>query len=84
MSDESTQTNLVTAQIISEGQALVRALEAIEIIVPSGLFERQLAKLLTGVYRHRLESLIATAPAWISEQILSASTQPEDGRGGYP
>ena len=77
MSDDTVHTE-VTAQIISEGKALVQAIEAIGTIVPSGLFERQLARLLTVVYRHRLRLLVGTAPAWISEQILSVSAQSRD------
>jgi hypothetical protein len=65
----------VTDEIITQGRALLRAIEALEAIIPSGQAESQLAEQLVGVYKHRLRELLKTAPAWISEEILGAGTR---------
>ena len=75
LSNNSNNTE-VTDEIITQGRSLLRAIEALEAIVPSGQAESQLAEQLVGVYRHRLWELLKTALAWISEEILSA-----DGSG---
>ena len=67
----------VTNEIITQGRSLLRAIEALEAIVPSGQAENQLAEQLAGVYRHRLRELLKTAPAWISEEILGAGGKQE-------
>ena len=46
----------------------------------SGPFERALARLLMGATKRRLRDGVATAPAWVSEEILSASKRFEDDR----
>ncbi len=63
----------VTETAIEQGRAIVRAIEALGVIEPSGQFERLLAGILMAVYKRRLQGIIATAPAWVGEQILSAS-----------
>jgi len=50
-----------------------RAIEALGTIEPTGPFERVLARLLMAAYRHRLRAIVAAAPTWVSEEILSAS-----------
>jgi hypothetical protein len=72
LSNNSNNTE-VTDEIIAQGRSLLRAIEALEAIVPSGQAESQLAEQLAGVYRHRLRALLKTAPAWISEEILGAA-----------
>ena len=62
-----------TDQIIVQGRALVRAIEAMDIITPTGWFERWQTRLLQTAYKYRLRGLIKAAPAWVAEQILSAS-----------
>jgi hypothetical protein len=69
LSNNSDSTE-VTDEIITQGRSLLRAIEALEAIVPSGQAESRLAEQLAGVYRHRLREILKTAPAWISEKIL--------------
>jgi hypothetical protein len=59
--------------IIAQGRALVRAIEALDAIVPSGPLERYFAKILMAIYKHRLRQTLRLAPAWISEAIIGAS-----------
>jgi hypothetical protein len=42
-------------------------------IEPTGSFERALARLLMAAYKRRLRGIVKLAPAWVSEEILSAS-----------
>jgi hypothetical protein len=62
-----------TDQIIAQGRALVRAIEAMDIIVPTSRFERWQTRLLQTAYKYRLREIIKAAPSWVAEQILSAS-----------
>jgi hypothetical protein len=62
-----------TDQIIAQGRALVRAIEAMDVIIPTGRFERWQTRLLQTAYKYRLRGIIKAAPAWVAEQILSAS-----------
>jgi hypothetical protein len=52
---------------------LVRAIEALGTIEPTGPFERALARLLMAAYKRRLWAIAETALAWVSKYILSAS-----------
>lgn len=61
--------------IVAQGRALVRAIEALDAIVPSGRLERYFARLLTSIYKHRLRQTLRLAPVWISEEIMSVSEQ---------
>jgi hypothetical protein len=54
-------------------RALVRAIEALGTIQPTGPFERALARLLMAAYKRRLRGIVKLAPAWVSEEILNAS-----------
>jgi hypothetical protein len=68
-----------THRIIQQGRALVRAIEALSTIEPSGWFERWQAKMLRTVYKERLRAIVAGVPEWAAEEILSASEHiPED------
>jgi hypothetical protein len=62
-----------TEKILEQGKALVRAIEALKAIEPSGPDEREMASRLLETYRRRLHAIVASAPAWVSEEILSAS-----------
>jgi len=64
-----------TERIITQGRALVRAIEALSAIEPTNRLERRLAKLLLYVYKRRLRGLVEAAPSWVSEEVLSASEQ---------
>lgn len=59
--------------MLEQGKALVRAIEALATIKPSGATERAIASLLLRVYKRRLRGIVAVAPSWMSEEILSAS-----------
>jgi hypothetical protein len=61
-------------RLISQGRAFVRAIE------PTGPFERALARLLMAAYKRRLRAIVRVAPAWVSEEILSASEKIGDKR----
>jgi len=52
-----------TDRIISQGRALVRAIEALGTIEPTGPFERALARLLMAAYRRGLRAIVKVAPA---------------------
>jgi hypothetical protein len=70
----------VTEKILEQGKALVRAIEALETIQKSGVLERALVWFLLEAYRHRLRAIVASAPDWVVEQILSASEHVDDNR----
>ena len=67
-------------RIIAQGKALVRAIEALGTIEPSGPFERAIARLLQAAYKRRLRAIVENAPSWASEEILSASEHIGDDR----
>jgi hypothetical protein len=69
-----------TGRILEQGQALVRATEALETIEPTGPIERVQAWFLLQAYRRRLRAIVGSAPVWVSEEILSASQQIRDDR----
>jgi hypothetical protein len=60
-------------RILRQGRALVRAIEALGTIEPTGPFERTLARLLMAAYKRRLRAIVKVVPTWVSEEILSAS-----------
>jgi hypothetical protein len=60
-------------RILCQGHAIVRATQPLGTIEPSGPFERTLARLLQSAYKRRLWAIVAAVPAWVSEEILSAS-----------
>ena len=62
-----------TDRIIAQGRALVRAIEVLDTIEPTGPIERFLAWFLQSAYKHRLRAIVETAPSWVTEAILSAS-----------
>ena len=70
----------LTDRILRQGKALVRAIEALGTIEPSGPFERTLASLLMAAYKRRLQAIVADAPSWVTEEILSASENISDQR----
>ena len=79
MTNDLDHTN-PTDQIIAQGRALVRAIEAMDIITPTGRFEYWQTRLLQTAYKYRLRGLIKAAPAWVAEQILSASESTGEDR----
>lgn len=62
-----------TKRILEQGQALVRAIEALETIDHTGPLERAQVWMLLQAYRRRLRAIVGTAPDWLAEEILSAS-----------
>ena len=69
-----------TDRVIAQGRALVRAIGALGKIDATGPFERAIAGLLTAAYKRRLKAIVAAAPSWVGEQILSASEHVGDDR----
>lgn len=69
-----------TDRIIVQRRALVRAIEALSTIEPSGPVERALARLLLAAYKRRLRAIVGAAPSWVSEEILSVSERIGDKR----
>ena len=65
----------VTEKIRQQGKALVRAIEALETIEPTGPIERVQLWFLLQAYRRRLRRIIEAAPSWMGEEILSASQE---------
>jgi hypothetical protein len=70
----------LTEHIIAQGKAIVRAIEALGTIEPSGPFERAIAGLLLAAYKRRLRAIVKVAPSWVTEEILSASEHIENDR----
>ena len=62
-----------TDRIILPGRALVRAIEALDTVEPSGRVERALARPPMAAYKRRLRAIVAAAPTWVGEELLSAS-----------
>ena len=72
----------LTDDVIEQGCALVRAIEALSTIEPSGWFERWQVRLLVAAYKHRLREIIKVVPSWVAEEILGASEHNGEGGGG--
>ena len=70
----------LTDPLVVQGRALVRAIEALVTIHPSGPFERAMARLLLAAYERRLRGIVETAPDWVAEELLSASELIADRR----
>jgi hypothetical protein len=66
-------TPALTDRILRQGKALVRAVDALGTVEPDDPFERALTRLLLAAYKRRLQGTVEAVPAWVSEQILSAS-----------
>ena len=62
-----------TARLITQGRALVRAIESIGAIQADWALERLIASLLLALYKRKLRGIIAAAPAWVGEEILGVS-----------
>jgi hypothetical protein len=67
-------------RIIRQGRALVKAIEGLSEVDPTGPIERLMIRMLLDSYKQRLEALIAALPAWAVERILSASERVGDDR----
>ena len=53
----------LTDCILYQGKALVRAIEALGTIEPTGPFEQALARLLMAVYKRRLRAIVKVVSA---------------------
>jgi hypothetical protein len=62
---------------IEQGRALVRAIEALQIIEPSPWFEDRMARLLLGA----TGAAYARVPAWMGQRILEVAEGLPDFRG---
>ena len=63
-----------------EPEALVRAIDALETIEPTGPSERAITWLQLQTYRRRLRAIVGIGPAWQAEEILSANQRIDDDR----
>jgi hypothetical protein len=72
--------NGVAERVLEQGQALVRAIEALETIEPTGPIERVQAWFLLQAYRRRLRRIVELVPEWVAEEIVSASQHIDEGR----
>jgi hypothetical protein len=52
----------LTDRILHQRRALVRAIEALGTIEPTGPFERASARLLIAAYKRRLRAIVALLP----------------------
>jgi hypothetical protein len=59
--------------LLIQNPAWAARIEGLGTIEPTGPFERTLARLLMAAYKRRLRAIVKVAPAWVSEDILSAS-----------
>ena len=50
-------------RIIAQGKALMKAIESLSTIEPSGWFERWQVRLLVAAYKHRLREIVRVVPA---------------------
>lgn len=66
---------IVTNRIIAQGRALVRAIEALGEIEPSGWFERALTRLLLAAYKRRLRGILGAVPDWAKTKILNTALE---------
>jgi hypothetical protein len=71
----------LTDRMIAQRRALVRAIEALGTIQPTGPFERALARLLIAAYKRRQRAIVRVVPTWASEKMLSTS---ERGKAALP
>lgn len=69
-----------TERTLAQGEALVRAVEALETIEPTGPIERVITWLLLEAYRRRVRAIVASAPAWVAEHVLSTSKHVDEDR----
>lgn len=69
-----------TSRIVEQGRALIRAVEALEVIEPTGWFERAIVRLLVAAYERRLEVVFTSMPEWVVAKILDASKDFEEGK----
>ena len=67
--------------LITQGRALVRAIQALETIEPSDEAKQAPARQLIAVYRQGLRTIIGAAPTWVGDRILGASDSIADNRG---
>ncbi|MFW6126341.1 MAG: hypothetical protein ACOC58_04470 [Chloroflexota bacterium] len=78
--ESGTEEVRTTDRIIRQGKALVRAIEALETIKRTGPIEELMSWFLLQAYRRRLRAIVASAPAWMTEQILSVSQHIDEDR----
>jgi hypothetical protein len=72
--------NETADRIIRQGRALVKAIEGLSEVDPTGPIERLMIRMLLDSYKQRLQAITGALPAWAVERILSASEYGEDDR----
>jgi hypothetical protein len=73
--DKSLTPNEIRHNVITEGRAMVRLIESIDVLLINSGSRREtwLLKATRGLYQHRLRGLIAVLPSDVSAEILAAS-----------
>ena len=66
-----------TERVITQGRALVCAIEAIGVIEPSAWFERAIAGLLLAAYKRRLRAIVAVAPTGVTDTLETSERIPD-------
>jgi hypothetical protein len=69
-----------TDHVLEQVNGLMHTIKAVETIEPTGPIERVQARFLLQAYRRRLRAIVAAAPDWVVEEILSASQHIDEGR----
>jgi hypothetical protein len=64
----------VAERVLEQGKALVRAIEALETIEPTGPIERAMVWVLFQAYRRRLRGIVELAPEWAASRPLARCT----------
>jgi hypothetical protein len=80
---QSTTDPAHTDRILCQGKALVRAIEALPTIAPSGPTGRAAARRLLAAYNRRLRGVVEVAPNCVTEETLSASGRVGDTRAVF-
>ena len=62
-----------TERILQQGKALVRAIEALETIEPTGPIERVQTRYLLHAYGRWLRAIVGAAALWLALDVLSPS-----------
>ncbi len=64
----------LTDRILRQGKALVRAIEALGTIEPSGPVERAVARVLMTASKQQLRGIVEAAPAWVSKEYQTPAS----------
>jgi hypothetical protein len=69
----------LTESTIAQARELVRAIQALDTVECPDPFERAVAELFQAAYKRRLMEMVEVVPAWMADEIRSASQHIDDG-----